>query len=114
MWLSIPLGFAAAYVAAAPVAAILSAMFPRTVDLNSVSSRSNAHGLAGVLGMLTVAAAGAVPALLAAAAAGIGRPGLAPLLLLGWCGASLLLFRLLLPVAARTLNRRRETIALVA
>lgn len=114
LWLSVPLGFLAAYLTAAPLAAILSSVFPRAVDLNSVSSRSNAHGLAGFLGLLVVAGSSVPPALLVGAAAGVGRPAVAPLLLLGWCAVAFVLFRLLLPVAVRIFRERRENLALVA
>lgn len=114
LWLSIVPGFIAAYLTAAPAAAILSAMFPRTVDLNSVSSRSNAHGLAGFLGLLAIAGASVPPALLVTMAAGFGRRGLAPLLLLGWCALAFGLFRIQLPLASRILHERRENLALVA
>ncbi len=52
LWLSLPPALVAAYLLAAPGAATLSAVFPRTVDLNSAGSGSNAHGLANLLGML--------------------------------------------------------------
>ena len=114
MWLSIPPGFVATYAAAAPAAAAASAVFPRAVDLNSISSRSNAHGLAGVLGMLAVAAA-AVPSILLmlVAVEVFGQPALAPVLLLVWCVVSLVLCRALLSVVARLLQKRRENLALV-
>ena len=54
LWVCIPLTAIAAYVTAAPVAAILSAIFPRAVDLNSIGRGSNAHGAAGLLGMLAL------------------------------------------------------------
>ena len=43
---------------AAPGAAALSAIFPRTVDLNSIGRGSNPHSLANLLGLLLFAAAG--------------------------------------------------------
>ena len=46
-----------------PAAAALSAIFPKSVDLNSIGNGSNAHQGAGLLGMLAFAAAGAPPAL---------------------------------------------------
>ena len=112
MWLAIPIALTSVYLLVAPIAAILSAIFPRVVDLNSIGRGSNAHGLAGLLGMLAFLAAG-VPCLLIVLAASrwLERPALVPVLLLGWCavayGANLLLFGL-----ARTIfAQRRENLA---
>ena len=113
LWLSVPLGFLATYLTAAPAAAALSATFPRAVDLNSIGSRSNAHGLAGMLGLLAVAAASVPPLVIVVAARGSGNTALAPLLLLVWCGVCLVLCRVLLSAAARLFHRRRENLALV-
>ena len=96
-WLALPIALTSVYLLVAPLAAILSAIFPRVVDLNSIGRGSNAHGLAGLLGMLAFFAAG-VPCVLIAMAASrwLQRPALVPVLLLGWCavtvGANLLLF----------------------
>ena len=79
LWLCIPLTLLSAYLVVAPVAAMLSAIFPRAVDLNSIGRNSNAHGAAGLLGMLAflaAAAPGLVIALIVGAA--MDRPGLAP------------------------------------
>ncbi len=58
LWLSLPPGLVATYAIAAPGAAALSAIFPRAVDLNSIGRGSNAHGLAGLLGLLLFVASG--------------------------------------------------------
>jgi hypothetical protein len=114
LWLAIPIALTSVYLFVAPVAAILSAIFPRTVDLNSIGSGSNAHGLASLLGLVAFVAAG-VPCLLIVMAASewVQRPALVPVLLLGWCavaaGANLLLSAL-----ARTIfARRRENLAML-
>ena len=114
LWLAIPIALTSVYLVVAPIAAILSAIFPRVVDLNSIGSGSNAHGLAGLLGLLAFVAAG-VPCLLIVMAASrwIQRPALVPVLLLGWCavayGVNLVLFSL-----ARTIfARRRENLAML-
>ena len=65
LWVCIPLTAIATYLTAAPIAAILSAIFPRAVDLNSIGRGSNAHGAAGLLGMLAFVAAAAPGTLLA-------------------------------------------------
>jgi hypothetical protein len=114
MWISIPLALAATYAVAAPSAAIFSAVFPRAVDMNSIGGRSNAHGLAGLLGMLSFAVGAAPSALLLVLATGVLRqPALTPLLLLIWCGVALLVSRLLFVPAERIFRERRENLALV-
>jgi hypothetical protein len=115
LWACLPLTAIAAYVTAAPIAAILSAIFPRAVDLNSIGRGSNAHGAAGLLGMLTFAAASAPGAVLVLVIGrGLQRPLLAPLALILWIfvsfGISLVLFRL----AADIFNRRRENLGLTS
>ena len=115
LWVCIPLTAIATYLTAAPVAAILSAIFPRAVDLNSIGRGSNAHGAAGLLGMLAFVAAAAPGVLLAMlVAVALQRPVLAPLALVVWIivslGISLVLFRL----AADIFDRRRENLGLTS
>ena len=114
LWLSVPLGFLATYILATPAAAVLSTLFPRAVDLNSIGSRSNAHGLAGLLGLLAFLAAGAPPALVVIVTTRVlDRPALAPMTLLIWCVLALVTCRLLLSAVSRLFNARRENLALV-
>ncbi len=65
LWASIPLGLISMYLLVAPIAAIASAMFPRVVDLNSIGRGSNAHGAAGLIGLLSFAISAAPTVLLA-------------------------------------------------
>ena len=114
LWLAIPLALLATYFLVAPAAAVFSAVFPRVVDLNSIGRGSNAHGLSGLLGLLSFIAAGAPSALLAMAASSwLERPRLVPLLLLIWAviayGVGLLLF---VP-ARRIFEKRRENLAML-
>jgi hypothetical protein len=114
MWISIPLALGATYAVAAPLAAIFSAVFPRAVDMNSIGGRSNAHGLAGLLGLLSFAIGAAPSALvLLLATSVLRRPALTPLLLLVWCGVALVVSRLLFVPAERIFRERRENLALV-
>lgn len=114
LWLAIPLGLLAIYFLVAPAAAIFSALFPRSVDLNSIGRGSNAHGLSGLLGMVTFVAAGA-PCLfiMLAASAWLHRPSLAPVFLLAWCAISYGIGWLLFLVARRIFARRRENLAML-
>jgi len=114
LWLSIPIGLLAIYFIVAPAAAIFSALFPRTVDLNSIGRGSNAHGLSGLLGMFSYVAAAAPCVIIILAASGwLRRPSLAPLLLVGWCGISYVIGWLLFIPARRIFARRRENLAML-
>ena len=113
-WLSIPLGLFATYALMAPVAAVLSAVFPRSVDLNSIGNGSNAHGAAGFLGFLASLAGGAVSLAIALVAVRIFGAGFMSLVvMLIWCGLSFALARLLFIGAGGVLSRRRENLGLV-
>ncbi len=115
LWISVPLGALGTYILTTPASAALSSIFPRAVDLNSIGRGSNAHGVAALLGMASFVAGAAPPVLLTLVATSVlGRPRLAPLLLLIWCAiATLIAWLLFLPVAA-LFNRRRENLGLVA
>jgi hypothetical protein len=114
-WLSIPLALVATYALVAPCAAALSALFPRTVDLNSIGRGSNAHGVAGLLGLLVFLAAALPNVLLVIAARTFfPRPELTPLLLLAWTAVALVISRLLFQVVTALFERRKENLALVA
>jgi hypothetical protein len=115
LWLAVPIGLVGVYLLLAPALAFGSILFPRVVNLNSIGSGSNAHFLAGLIGLAATAVAAMPPLLLALLATSwLNRPTLAPLFLAGWClvayAAHLLLFRLLRPLLAR----RRENLSLVA
>jgi len=111
LWMSLPLALIATYLLFAPAAAALSAVFPKTVDLNSIGNSSNAHQAAGLLGMLSLLVAAAPPALLTLASTALHRTSVLPLMLLVWCavafGASHALF---IPVR-RLVESRCETLA---
>ena len=112
LWASVPLALVSTYLLAAPVAAMLSAIFPRAVDLNSIGNGSNAHGAAGLLGTATFVAAGLPNLVLVFIATAVfNTAALAPILLIAWlvlCAAvSVPLFR----AAVRVFDARREHIA---
>ena len=115
LWLCIPLTLLSAYLLVAPVAAMLSAVFPRPVELNSIGRNSNAHGAAGLLGMLAFLAAGA-PGLAVALIVGKGmeRPGLASVVLLVWTAVCLAISLALFQLAAALFERRKENLGMIA
>lgn len=112
LWLSLPLGLLATYLLVAPVAALLSAVFPRAVDLNSIGSRSNPHGAAGTLGLLSFGAASLPPSFIAMLTIAFERIALTPLLMAGWCLVTMLLSKVLLGAVAVVFDKRRENLAL--
>jgi hypothetical protein len=114
LWLSIPPGLLAVYLLVAPAAAIVSAIFPRAVDMNSIGRRSNAHGAAGLLGLAAFTIAAVPCALLVLLATrALDRPSLAPLLLAGWCLVCWTLAWILFIPARAIFERRRENLGLI-
>ena len=110
-----PLAALAACLAAAPVWALLKAIFPRKADLDGISRSGNPHGLANLLGTFANVAAFAPSVGLGLAAAwGLGRPNLAAPLVLAWCAIAWAIGRALLPPAVATWRARRENLAMVA
>jgi hypothetical protein len=114
LWLSLVLAVIATYTLSAPASAVFSAVLPRQVDMNSIGSASNAHGLSGLLGLVAVGVAAAPAAALVAAAVWLLRtPALAPLFLLGWCGLAYLISVPLFTLAGRVFESRRENLAML-
>jgi hypothetical protein len=112
LWLGLVVGAAATYLLVAPAAATWSAIFPKTVDMNTISNRSNAHQAAGLLGLLSFLAAAAPPVLLALAALTLlHRPELVPLFLLAWAVIAYGLSRALFVPVRKLVARRSETLA---
>ncbi|HXH06357.1 MAG TPA: hypothetical protein VNI83_07170 [Vicinamibacterales bacterium] len=108
------LGAAASWLIFAPVAAILSAVFPQPVDLSRIGSRSHPHQAANLLAQLVLGATGGLAALAAWLGHRLGGPGgmvaAASLFATAAAAGCLVLFAL----AERIVDRRRENLALVA
>ncbi len=114
LWVTIPPGLISVYLIVAPVGAIASAIFPKSVDLNTIGS-NNAHGLAALMGMLSFGAAAVPPALLAILAVRfLERPVLAPMFAATWCLVAYAIARLLFVPARRIFHKRRENLAMLA
>ena len=77
------MGTAATYAVLAPINAMLSAIFPRKVNLASIGRDSNPHQAANFLGFVSVVAAAAPAALAAAAGALLFRSAGMTALLVG-------------------------------
>ena len=113
-WVSIPIGIAAAYLLIAPIAAALSAVFPRAVDLNSIGRGSNAHGAATLLGLLACIVAGASSfGVCLAIARFVAQPYLTVTLTLLWLAICTAVARILFVPVRALLARRRENLALI-
>jgi hypothetical protein len=114
LWLSIPPGIVASYLLMAPLAAALSALFPRPVDLNSIGRGSNAHGAAAFIGFLAVTAAGALSTAVALIATGaLGLPHWTPVIMVVWCAICAVVGLVLFVPARAVFGRRRENLALI-
>jgi hypothetical protein len=114
LWISVPLALTGVYLLVAPIAALLSTLFPRAVDLNSIGNRSNAHGVAGLIGMGAFVVSGLPPLALAlAATAWLQRPELAPLFLGGWCLVALGLSWVMFQPVVAFFARRRENLGMI-
>jgi hypothetical protein len=113
-WLALVLGLVSIYLVVAPVAAMCSAAFPRAVDMNSIGRGSNAHGAAGLIGMLSFVAAGAPPLLLTMLATRVlERPAMTPVFAIAWCVVAYAIGRILFIPARRLFAARRENLALI-
>lgn len=113
-WITLILALVSVYVIAAPVAAILSAILPREVDMNSIGKGSQSHSAAGLLGLLAYVAAGVPPALLTfVARVPLSNPPLAPIFVLIWCAVAVLISRALFRRAERIYQSRRENLAML-
>jgi hypothetical protein len=89
-----------------------SAIFPKVVDLNSIGTNGNAHQVAGLLGMLSLALSAAPPILLTLVAViYLQRVNLAPVFLFGWIVTAFGLSRLLFVPVRKLVAGRCETIA---
>jgi hypothetical protein len=114
LWAAIPLSLTATYLLVAPGAAVFSALFPRVVDMNSIGRGSNAHGLAGLLGLVTFVVSAAPSALLMLVASQwLDRPALVPVFLLAWCVVAYGIGRVLFVPARKLFAKRRENLALI-
>ena len=114
VWLAIPIGLLAAYTVVSPVAAALSALFPRAVNLNSIGTGSNAHGAAGFLGFVALTAASAVTLLIGITTMRwLGGAWLLPVVMLLWFALCALAAWLLFIPARAIFARRRENLVLI-
>jgi hypothetical protein len=106
---------AASYLLFAPAATITSAYLPRTANLASIGKAGNAHPLAQLVGLLTIAVALGPPAALFMAGSYLVGSSVAGLAFVG--GWTLLAAAVSIPLtslAATALTHRRENLLMVA
>lgn len=114
LWVALPLALLSVHFIVSPLAAMCSATFPRAVNMNSIGRGSNAHGAAGLIGLLSFVGAGLPPILIAVTAMTLlDRPVLAPVLMAVWCAIAYGIGRILYRPARRIFNARRETLVLL-
>ena len=112
LWVTLPLSVASTYVLFAPAAAAWSAIFPKQVDLNSIGNSGNAHQVAGLLGMLSLALSAAPSILLTLfASAYLHRVNVAPVLVLTWLATAIALSHVIFVPVRKLVASRCETIA---
>lgn len=115
VWLAVLLGAVATYLLLLPFAVLLSGLFPLAADLAKTGTAGGPHGLSLLLGTLLVGGLAAVPAAIVGVAHHVlSRPGLALLLMAAWTLAAAGIAPPLVRRAARDVERRRETLLLVA
>lgn len=115
LWVASLLVALSAYLVFAPVAALLSALFPKVVDLGRIGSASNASPAASLLGLLLTALAALPPILLGALGLVVlDSPRLTFALVAGWTLFSAALSVLLVRLAAGAFTARQENLAMVA
>ncbi|MDQ3488320.1 MAG: hypothetical protein M3468_11380 [Acidobacteriota bacterium] len=114
LWATLPLALIAIHFIVSPLAAICSALFPREVNMNSIGRGSNAHGAAGLLGMLSFVGAG-LPTIgiTLLAVAVLDRPMLAPVMMAAWCVIAYGIGRILFHPARRIFKARRESLVML-
>ena len=114
MWLALLFSVIATYTLVAPAAAALSAIFPRTVDLNSIGHASNAHQGAALLGLLSFVGGAAPCAVLVIVATRLfDRPSLAPVFVFAWCAVAFVIAHLVFGPVRRLVASRCEALAQV-
>ncbi len=114
-WFFVLLGGTATYALFAPVAAALSALFPKTADLTQTGTGGNPHGFAVLLGTIAVMALGAPPGFVLAVVHGtLHQPVLAAVLLSIWAVFSVAIAFPACSLVAALVASRRENLALVA
>ncbi len=115
LWPGLLLAGLAVLVSLLPLFALLSAVFPKTVDLNTMRRGGTVSAAAALINMLAIPFS-SLPMLVAGwlALGYLHHAWMFPVLAGAWLAAMLGLWRLLVPSLARLVDSRRETLALTA
>jgi ABC-type Na+ efflux pump permease subunit len=115
LWLAVAACGAWGYLMLAPLAAILSALFPKRADLSKLGRAGNPHAAAEILGFLFLAVLPIPPAATMGLALVLTEsPALAFAIAAGWAVVAALLSLPLFRLAVRLVAARRENLAMVA
>lgn len=115
LWLALAFGAVGTYAVLAPINSVLSAIFPRKVNLSSIGRDSNPHQAANFLGFAAMLVAAAPAAL--AAAAGLmffKSEWVAALLVAVWAAVAIGISSVALRLVERLVATRRENLLFVA
>ncbi len=113
-WLMLALSMLCVHLMVSPVAAMLSAAFPRKADLDSIGRHGNPHGLATLLGLMSWLLAGVATLSAAVAAMYFLRSPVARVAAaVVWCGVSAAVGRALFVPARRLFSARRDNLAML-
>lgn len=115
LWPVVALIGASVYVLFAPLALMLSALFPRAADLSRMGKSGNPNQLAAFLGFLLIMVTAAPPLALAGAALLLARSPVGALVLVGgWTGVAIAVSIPLFRLCERVVLSRRENLGLTA
>jgi len=114
LWICAAAAGGATILLSAPVAALLSLLFPRRADLNKLGSGGNAHAAAGLLGAVVIVVVSLPGSALLLAGSWLEVPALAAGGALLWLALCALLSWASVRVLSPVLRARRESLLLVA
>jgi hypothetical protein len=113
-WLAMLLGCIASYLVLGPVFAMLSTLFPKAADLNSLGSQGNASNLAVLVAMFLTPAMLVPIVILVLVGQLFGGLYISVVLVAAWVAVAAALSFPLTQLATSLLARRRENVAMVA
>jgi hypothetical protein len=114
LWVTAVLCSLATTLFAAPVAALLSILFPRRADLNKVGGGGNAHGAAVLAGSLMTLLSALPGSVILLAGSWLETPGITAAIALAWAAVAAIVAWAALFVLGPVLAARRENLLLVA
>jgi hypothetical protein len=114
LWVTAVLCSVATTLLAAPVAALLSILFPRRADLNKVGGAGNAHHVSVLAGSLITLTAALPGSMILLAGWWLETPGITAAIALAWAAIAAVIAWAALFVLGPVLASRRENLMVVA